>query len=180
MPFRIVNRSTIAGVVVLALLAMAVFAPKANAQAGASITATPAGAADTYQVTGTGFSAGTKYKVIEVTCGLLPCAAGGGALVVTTPDAAGRFSVTLTLSDIVPTDRDYRVIAAFPDDRAGLATDPQVQVPLHTSATPLPPATGDGLGLEGSAGENFALVGVGLLFVAAATVMAATAVRARR
>lgn len=180
MPLRIVNRTTIVGLIVLALVAMAVVAPKANAQAGAAITATPTGAYDTYLVTGTGFTPGTQHRVMEVTCGPLPCAAGGGALVVATPDAVGRFSVTLTLSDIVPTDRDFRVIAAIEGGRAGLASDPQVQVPLHTSATPLPPATGEGLGLEGKFGENFTLVGVGLLLVAAATVIAATAVRAQR
>lgn len=141
---------SIASVVVPSLLllfaAVAVNVPSARAQSGATITATPGSAPDSYTVAGTGFVSAAKIKVIEVTCRPLPCAAGGGGLTMATVDATGRFSVTLTLSDIVPTDRNYRVIAAIPDERAGLATDPQVQVALHHQGVPKPPATGTGVG----------------------------------
>lgn len=179
MTSRVIDR-TLWGVALSSLLLMALLSSplRANAQGAPTIQATPTGALDTYQVTGTGFTSGTKYKVIEVTCGPLPCAAGGGAIVVATADSNGRFSVALSLSDIVPTDRDFRVIAAFPDDRAGLATDPQVQVPVHTSAAPKPPATGDGFRTR-AAGRPFSLPGTGLLVLAAITGLAAVVVRRR-
>jgi hypothetical protein len=144
----------------------------------AKITAVPAAQADSYLVTGTGFEPGEAIKVIEVTCGELPCAAGGGALVVATPDASGSFSVVLVLNPAtVPTDRDYRLIAAFPDSRAGEVTDPQVRVPLHhAAATPTPGAPPSGTGLAGenpTSGPGWPLLAAtGAVFVTAGAVLA--------
>jgi hypothetical protein len=168
------------GLIVLLLAALAPFVP-VSAQAGATIAAVPAQQPDTYTVTGTGFAPGVKLKVIEVTCGELPCAAGGGGFVNVTPDSAGAFSVTLTLNAATaPTDRDFRLIAAFPDDRAGLATDPQVKVAVHhagsagatptaTSGTaaPQPPATGTA-GVPAGEDDGLPLMGLALGAVAVA------------
>ncbi len=172
----------------LVLVAFSTHASRASAQSGPSITATPASAADTYLVVGAGFVPAATIKVIEVTCGPLPCGAGGGGVTVTTPDANGRFSVTLTLSNIVPTDRNYRVIAAIPDDRGGLASDPQVQVPLHhfglgsaavDGSTPKAPATGDSNGTTDALPIGPILLAALGLVAASASILGLTAARRR-
>ena len=182
---------SIASILLPGLLLLAVAfasnASLANAQSGPAIAATPTSVVDTYAVAGSGFASGAKIKVIEVTCGPLPCGAGGGGLTVATTDANGRFSVTLKLSDIVPTDRNYRVIAAIPDERAGLATDPQVQVPLHSAAAPTGSSSTPGAPATGNSGTPttntlpfgaFILTALGLA-AASASVLGLTAVRRR-
>ena len=117
-----------------------------------------------------------KLKVLEVTCGPLPCGAGGGGSVLATVDANGRFSVTLKLSDIVPTDRNYRVIAATPNERAGLATDPQVQIPLHSAAAPTGSGSTPGAPATGNSGSpNTDTLPFGAFILAALGLAAASA-----
>ena len=181
------NTRSLASILIPGLLLLSIAfssnATLASAQSGPAITATPASAADTYLVVGAGFAPAATIKVIEVTCGPLPCGAGGGGVTVTTPDANGRFSVTLTLSNIVPTDRNYRVIAAIPDDRGGLASDPQVQVPLHHSGsagvTPGAPATGNSPVTSDSLPFGAILLAALALAVASASIVGMTAVRPR-
>lgn len=167
----------------LMLAAIAANVPLANAQSGPAITATPASAPETYVVAGTGFASGVQLRVLEVTCGPLPCGAGGGGAALVTPDASGRFSVTLTLVGAVPTERDFRVIAAIPGERGGLATDPQIHVPLRyagsSGVVPKAPATGSGA--EASEALPFgALFLAGLVLAAgSASIIGLAAVRRR-
>ena len=128
-------------------VAFASTATLANAQSGPAITATPTGAPDTYTIIGTGFPPNTTLRVGGVTCGELPCAAGGGGGVNPPPvtDGSGKFTATLKLEPgaFRPGQTQW-LIAASPGEGPVPATAAQVRVPA-TGAGPAPgaPATGN-------------------------------------
>ena len=166
----------------LLLCAMTLNVRQASAQAGPSITATPTGAQDTYTVAGTGFPANTAIRVVAVTCGELPCPAGGGGVVNPAPvsNATGGFTAVLKLEPgaFRPGLASW-LIAAWPGTRGGEAGDAQVKVPVGGASAPKPPATGNTTSSPSAAPfATIMVVALGLATLGASVV--GTAVARRR
>ncbi|MEO6044351.1 MAG: hypothetical protein ABIQ47_10570 [Tepidiformaceae bacterium] len=166
-------------------VAFASNATLASAQAGASITATPTGAPDTYTIVGTGFPPNATLRVGGVTCDELPCAAGGGGGIDPAPitNATGGFTAVLKLDPLAfrPGQTQW-LIAASPGDGPVLATAAQVRVPAIGvgGSAPGAPATGN----SGSPTTNSLPFGAMILAAlglaaASASIVGLTAVRRR-
>ena len=78
MSTRSLTSVVLPSLLVLLFAAVASNASVARAQSGPAITATTASAPESYVVAGTGFAPGAQLRVLGVTCGPLPCGAGGG------------------------------------------------------------------------------------------------------
>ena len=132
------NTRSLASILIPGLLLLSIAfssnATVASAQSGPSITATPTGAANTYTIVGTGFPPNSAIRVIGITCGELPCAAGGGGVVNPAPvsSATGGFTAVLTLDPgaFRPGQTEW-LIAAWPGEEAVPAIAPQVRVPAN-------------------------------------------------
>ena len=164
-------------------VAFASNAPPANAQSRGTVTATPAAAAESYLLVGSGFTPGASITVYDNSgCGGETICPGDYWVGKATVAASGSFAVTVQLDpdQKFSAGQIHRALHVTQDDtREG----PLVQVPLHHAGSapgsPGAPATGNSSAPTGSLPFGAIILTALVLAAASASFVGLTAVRRR-
>ena len=137
---------------VIALLAVPLFmlAPRTSAQTTPELTWTLGSEANSYVISGSGFTPGMVIDLIEIPCAELPCPSGGLMRVSEIPvSSQGTFTATMVTRSAGPPDgglqsSDYRIIVATEHGVAWDVGTPHVRVsPITHPGVPKPPEVGN-------------------------------------